>query len=144
MLRSFDPTYRDQLLRYARRAGRVVFLLNIQGFLVAFGIVTIPFSILILRQATNLSQSALYARELAEAEELPTKDKIIAVLITGYDRIGKFLWWYCFWFVFVLCGVFCSRWLLPCPYDEESLLSLFIERLITYFWVVVDKLNSFF
>ena len=144
MPRSFDPTYRDQLLRYARRAGRVVFLLNVQGFLVAFGIVTIPLSVLIWRQATNLSHSALYARELAEAEELPSKDKIIALLITGYDHIGKFLWWYCFWFVFVLCGVLCGRWLLPWPYDEASLLSLFLEKIIAYFWIAVDKLNSFF
>ena len=144
MARTFDTHYRHLLLTYAKRVGWIVFLLNLQGLIIALGIVTIPFSLLIWTQARNLRTSGIYVRELAEAEELPSKDKIIAVLATGYDYVGKFLWWYGFWFMFVVCGLFCSRWLLPWPDNGQSLLSLILEVSIEYFEKVVDKLSSFF
>ena len=109
MPRSFDPTYRNQLLRYSRRVGWIVFFINLQGVIIALGIITIPLSILIWTQAGNLKKSGHYARELAQAEELPPSDQIIAMLITGYDYVGRFLWWYGFWFVIIICGFFISN-----------------------------------
>ena len=144
MTRTFETHYRQLLLTYSRRVGWLVFLLNIQGLIVAFGIVTLPFTALIWTQARNLNTSGMYARELAEAEELPSKDKIIAVLVTGYEYVGKFLWWYGFWFVFIVCGVFCSRWLLPWSYDNQSLLSAISRSLLSGFENLVDKTSRFF
>ena len=109
MARTFEPTYRDQLIRYAKRAGWVVLLLNIQGWIIALGIVTLPISIFVWTQARNLQKSAFYARELTNLEELPSADKVIAVLVTGYDYIGRFLWWYVFWYSLLLCGFVLSN-----------------------------------